>query len=147
MIRRLLTLSFIASLPLIFAGSVSAAGISYPEAAGPNPDHLITPPGENGFFPMRNDGQAFSLQIDSTNNLTDYMNRHYYDFRWDGATWSPWDTMSVSQKGVRLSHLWPEYNEANQFHLFNGFNVLMERLSGFGPGPGTSGKEYGPYRN
>ena len=138
MIRRLLTLTFTA-LSLCCANGAIAAGITYPEAPGPNPDHLITPPSENPYFYVRPDGQAYTLQIDSTNNLTDYLNRHYYDFTWRGQQWSPWDTVTNSEKLVRSTHLWPEYNEANQWHLFNGWNRAWERYSGFGPGPARGG--------
>jgi hypothetical protein len=82
---------------------------------------------------VRQDGQPFALQIDSTNNLTDYLNRHYYDYRWRGQVWGPYDIVSQSEKLVRLSHLWPEYNEANQYRLWTGFNKYFERLSGYGP--------------
>lgn len=138
MIRRLLVLSF-SLLSVMSSGSALAAGISYPEAPGPNPDHLITPPQENPYFYVRPDGQAFTLQVDSTNNMTDYLNRHYYDFAWRGEQWGPWDMLSNSEKAVRGLHLWPEYNEANQFHLFNGVNRFFERYSGFGPGPAKGG--------
>lgn len=131
MIRQLLL--SLSALFLLCSHGASAAGISYPEAPGPNPDHLITPPSENPYFYVRTDGQAFTLQIDSTNNLTDYLNRHYYDFRWRAQVWSPWDTVSQCERAVRLTHLWPEYDEANHFRLWTGFNQFLERTSGFGP--------------
>lgn len=134
MIRRLLVLS-LSALSFVCSSGAMAAGISYPEAPGPNPDHLIVPPGENPYFYVRTDGQAFSLQTDSTNNLTDYLNRHYYDYQWRGQTWGPWDMVSNSEKIARSMHIWEEYNNANQYGLWNGWNRNWERFSGFGPGP------------
>lgn len=124
---------------LLSTASVSAAGISYPEAPGPSPDKLISPPEENPYFYIRADKQAFSLQVDSTNNFTDYFNRHYYDYAWRGEQWSPWGACTIPEKLIRSCHLWPEFNEANQYHLFNGVNKFFERFSGYGPGPGKGG--------
>ncbi len=138
MISRFLILSLLA-LSIGFANGANAAGISYPEAPGPSPDTLMPVPQENPYFYARPDGQAYQLQIDSTNNLSDYLNRHYYDFKWRGQQWAPWDTASIAEKLIRSTHLWPEYNEANQYHLFNGFNQTMERYTGFGPGPARGG--------
>lgn len=131
MIRQLLL--SLSALALVCSSGATAAGISYPEAPGPNPDHLITPPQENPYFYVRSDGQPFTLQIDSTNNLTDYLNRHYYDYRWRGQVWGPYDTVTNAEKLVRLGHLWPEYNEANEYRLWTGFNKFFEKYSGYGP--------------
>lgn len=131
MIRRLLL--SLSALTLLCSSGAMAAGISYPEAPGPNPDHLITPPGENQYFYMRPDGQAFRLQIDTTNNMADYLNRHYYDPSWRGETWSPWDVVTNTEKMSRSLATWTEYNSANRYRVWTGFNQLMERYSGFGP--------------
>lgn len=130
MIRLLLLLS------LLFTTSFSAclaAGISYPEAPGPDPDHLIIPPRENPYFFVRPDGQAFTLQTDHTNNLTDYLNRHYYDFNWRGEVWSPYDNMTLVEKTSRIMGTWPDYYYATRFRTLNGWNIFWEKWSGFGP--------------
>jgi hypothetical protein len=134
MIRRLL-LSLTALSFLCISGA-TAAGISYPEAPGPNPDHLITPPQENVYFYVRPDGQAFELQVDNTQNLTEYLNRHYYDANWEGMQWAPWNVSTTVMKQMRSMALFPEYNAANVFGVCNGWNRFFEVYSGFGPGPG-----------
>lgn len=115
------------------AGSVQAAGISYPEAPIPPADSLIKPPAETTTFPIRKDGQAFNLEIDSTVNMTDSLNRHYYDFNWRGEVWAPFDNCTTAEKGVRLMNTWPEYNAATQGRIFTGWHLFWEKWSGFGP--------------
>ncbi|MBY0359471.1 MAG: hypothetical protein K2W82_15820 [Candidatus Obscuribacterales bacterium] len=121
---------------LMFPANAIAApdnSISYPEAPAPSPDHLVTPPRENPYFYVRPDGQAYTIQTDHTNNITDYLNRHYYDFAWRGEVWSPYDNMTTVEKGSRLMGTWPEYNEATRFRVLNGWNQFWEKWSGFGP--------------
>lgn len=135
MIRRFLLLSLTA-LSLISISGANAAGISYPEAPGPNPDKLITPPQENPYFFVRSDGQPFSLSIDFTDNMTDFLNRHYYDPHWDGMQWAPWDVVSTIEKQERSMACWTEFNQANVYGVCNGWNRFWEVYSGYGPGPG-----------
>ena len=134
MIRRFFLLS-LSALSFACVSGAMAAGITYPEAPGPNPDHLITPPQENPYFYVRPDGQAFKLEIDSTNNLTDYFNRHYYDPKWEGCQWTPWDCQMLVQKEERCLAMWPEYNQFGILGVCNGWHRFWEVYSGFGPGP------------
>lgn len=112
---------------------LEASAITYPDAPPPDPNHVIIPPRENPYFFIRPDGQALMVQTDSTCNLTDYMNRHYYDYRWRGEVWSPFDNVTQCEKGVRLMHTWPEYDAATQGRVFTGWHLFWERWSGFGP--------------
>ena len=134
MLRRLLLLT-LTSLSLTCMGGAMAAGITYPEAPGPNPDHLITPPQENSYFNMRPDCQAFRLQIDFCDNYTDFLNRHYYDPHWDGMQWCPWDVVSTIEKQSRSMACWTEYNNQNVYGVCNGWARFWEVYSGYGPGP------------
>lgn len=131
MIRRIVLLTV--SALMVCASGAWAAEMAYPEAPGPNPDHLITPPGESIYFNVRPDGQPFALQIDTHANITEYLNRHYYDFNWRGEDWAPYDNVSNVEKVARLMNTWRTYNQANQYNLWNGFNQYMERNSGYGP--------------
>lgn len=128
--RFLLTLS---ALALLSSSSAMAAEMTYPEAPGPNPDHLITPAGEDPYFPMRPDGQAYRLQIDTHANITEYLNRHYYDFNWRGEDWAPYDNVSNVEKVARLMNTYRTWRQANQFNLWTGFNEWFEKMSGYGP--------------
>lgn len=104
-----------------------------PKAPRPSPDNLVPPPGEEAYFPVRPDGQPFLLNIDSTVNLTDALSGFYYDPKWRGEVWAPFDQVSLIEKETRKMSTWPEYDEANQFRILNGINKFLERLSGFGP--------------
>jgi hypothetical protein len=94
---RLLTLAVAGSLLLGLATPVTAKPhrfrilspspvISYPAVPVPT-DRLLPPPQENRYFPMRVDGQAFMLDIDNTINVTDILNRTYFDPDWTGLVW------------------------------------------------------------
>jgi hypothetical protein len=135
MIRKLLFLS-VSALSVACMNGAMAAGITYPEAPGPNPDQLIVPPQENPYYYVRPDKQAFVLAIDSTNNMTDFLNRHWYDRHWNGVQWSPWDAQVILRKGERCLAIWPEYNQFSQLGVCNGWHRFFEVYSGFGPGPG-----------
>ena len=130
MIRRFILLSVLA---LACTSGVMAAEISYPEAPGPNPDHLIAPAGESTYFNVRPDGQAFRLQIDQHANITDYLNRFYYDFDWRGEDWAPYDNVTQVEKLSRMLNTSRTYRQANQYNLWTGFNEFFERNSGYGP--------------
>ncbi|HEY9712777.1 MAG TPA: hypothetical protein V6C72_04870 [Chroococcales cyanobacterium] len=99
----------------------------------PPAEKLVPPPGENSFFPVRGDGQPYVLNVDRTVNLTDALNRFYYDPRWRGEVWTPFDQVSTIERAQRIMATWPEYNEANQYHVLNNVNIFFERYSGFGP--------------
>lgn len=107
--------------------------ITYPETPMPPPGTLITPPGENTFFPMRHDGQPFILQVDETINMTDYLNRSYYDPNWRGQVWMPFQCYEIVEKGCRLMPLWLEYNSATQCRKLTNVHLFFEKWSGFGP--------------
>ncbi len=134
MIHRFLLLS-LSALSFVCMSGTMAASITYPEAPRPNPDHLITPPQENVYFYVRPDGQELVIDLDNTNNMTDFLNRHYYDKQWDGLGWSPWDTTTIVEKQARSMSLWPEYNQFGVYGVFNDFHRFWEYYSGYGPGP------------
>ena len=102
-------------------------------AARVHDGRLIPPPMEETFFPTNFDGQARVLNIDTTVNLTVAINQFYYNPKWRGEVWTPFDQVDLIERTTRLMSTWKDYNEANQFHLFNGVNVFFERYSGFGP--------------
>lgn len=129
--RKSLLLTVLAAVTL--AAPSFAASITYPDAPGPDPDHVIIPPHENQYFYMRPDGQPEMLQTDSTINWTQTMNRHYYDFNWRGEVWSPFDSVTQGEKGMRLMHGWPQYYAATQGRIFTGWHLFWEKWSGFGP--------------
>lgn len=133
MIRRCGLLSILGSIVLASAASAASSSMTYPEAPPPNPDQLIVPPRENPYFFVRPDGQAYTFQTDHTNNLTDYLNRHYYDFNWRGEVWTPYDNMTIVEKTCRFMGTWPDYYYATRFRKLNGWNVFWEKWSGYGP--------------
>lgn len=104
-----------------------------PPAPRPAPDNVVTPPGEEAYFPVRPDGQPFLLNIDNSVNLTDAINGFYYDPKWRGEVWAPFDQISLIERATRKMATWPEYDQANQYRKFNHVNKFFERYSGFGP--------------
>lgn len=116
-----------------FCAPATAATINYPDAPPPDPNHVIVPPHENSYFYVRPDGQAEMIQTDSSCNYTEYMNRHYYDFNWRGEVWSPFDSVTQGEKGLRSLSTWPEYYAATQARIFTGWHTFWEKWSGYGP--------------
>ena len=110
-------------------------GQSAPEriAARFHDTKLVQPPMEETFFPMNFDGQARVDNIDTTVNLTVAINQFYYNPKWRGEVWTPFDQVELIERASRLMSTWKEYNEANQYRVLNGVNVFFERFSGFGP--------------
>jgi hypothetical protein len=98
-----------------------------------SPDKLITPPGENPYFPVRTDGQPYILNMDTTVNLTDALNRYYYNPRWRGEVWTPFDQVDQIEKATRLMSTWFEYDQENIYRKGDPVAKWFERLSGFGP--------------
>jgi hypothetical protein len=96
-------------------------------------DRLVAPPMEETFFPGNFDGQAKVLNIDSTVNMTIAINEFYYNPKWRGEYWVPFDQVDLIERASRLMSTWKEYNEANQYKVLNRVNVFFERYSGFGP--------------
>jgi hypothetical protein len=96
-------------------------------------DRLIPPPMEEVFFPTNFDGQAKVLNIDSTVNMTIAINQFYYNPKWRGEYWVPFDQVDLIERASRLMSSWREYNEANQYKVLNKVNIFFERYSGFGP--------------
>ena len=94
---------------------------------------LITPPGEHSHFPVRKDGQDYVLDIDMNVNLTRALNRFYYDPKWRGEEWVPFDQISIIEKAARNMGTWKEYNEFTTLRVFNGFHIFFEKYSGYGP--------------
>lgn len=98
-----------------------------------SPDKLIAPPGENPYFPVRTDGQPYILNMDTTVNLTDALNRYYYNPRWRGEVWTPFDQVDQIEKATRLMSTWFEYDQENIYRKGDPVAKWFERLSGFGP--------------
>ena len=96
-------------------------------------DKLISPPGEEVYYPVRNDGQPFVLNIDQTVNLTRAINQFYWNPAIEGEVWTPFDQPELIERASRLMTTWPEYDEANIFRSFTRVNKYLERMSGFGP--------------
>lgn len=110
-----------------------AQQLNYPPAAQPTPDNVVPPPGENRYFPIRSDDQPYFLMVDKTINITDALNRFYYDPKWRGEVWTPPDLMTLPEKATRLLSTWPEYNEQSILRVGNGMAQWIEKLSGYGP--------------
>ena len=106
-----------------------------PEPAAPQPaeDNLVPPPSEEIYFPVRADGQPFLLNIDTTINLTDTISSFYYDPKWRGEVWAPFDQVSLIERSTRLMSTWQEYDQFSTLRLFNKVNKTFEKYSGFGP--------------
>jgi hypothetical protein len=106
-----------------------------PMPAAPSPDRakMITPPGEESYFPVRADGQPYILNIDRTVNLTEALNRLYYNPKWRGEEWTPFDQVDNIERAQRLMGTWKEYDEANIYRVFTPVNKFFEKYSGFGP--------------
>lgn len=109
------------------------ATLPEPAAPPPSPDNLVPPPGEEIYFPVRADGQPFLLNIDTTINLTDALSSFYYDPKWRGEVWAPFDQVSLIERSTRLMSTWKEYDQFSFYRVLNGVNKRLERMSGFGP--------------
>src|SRR6185369_5119577 len=109
------------------------AALVEPRAASPAKDKLVPPPSEEPYFPMRADGQEFMLNVDSTVNMTDALNGFYYDPKWRGEKWVPFDQIEAIERGTRLMSTWKEYDEFSELRRFNRWHKFWERSSGFGP--------------
>lgn len=104
-----------------------------PPAPMPSPDNLVPPPSEEIYFPVRADGQPFLLNIDTTINLTDAISSFYYDPKWRGEVWAPFDQVSLIERSTRLMSTWQEYDQFSQYRILNTINKKLEKYSGFGP--------------
>jgi hypothetical protein len=96
-------------------------------------DRMIPVPMEEVFFPTNFDGQAKVLNIDTTINMTVAINQFYYNPKWRGEYWVPFDQVDLCERASRLMSTWKEYDEANQYKVLNKVNIFFERYSGFGP--------------
>jgi hypothetical protein len=96
-------------------------------------EKLIAPPQENRYFPVRADGQPFVLNIDTTVNLTEALDRFYFDPRWRGEEWTPFDQVDEIERETRLMGTWQDYDQANIFRVCNPIHKWFEKYSGFGP--------------
>ncbi len=99
----------------------------------PSRDRVIQMPGETHFFPTNPDGTPFVLDIDTTVNFTDSLNRFYYDPKWRGEVWVPFNQWTIAERATRLMATWPEYDEFSQYRKLNHVHKFFERYSGFGP--------------
>ena len=96
-------------------------------------DRPLKMPGEVNVFPTNADGAPFVLDIDTTINFTDALNRFYYDPKWRGEVWVPFNQWTISERATRLMGTWPEYDEFSQYRKLNHVHKFFERYSGFGP--------------
>lgn len=94
---------------------------------------VILPPGEGFTYPVRDDGQNYVLNVDTTVNLTTALNKFYYDPKWRGEVWGPFDQVSLIERQTRLMSTWKEYDEFSQLRKLNIIHKFFERASGFGP--------------
>lgn len=115
----------------LFRNRRAPAFIEEPHA--PRRDGLVPPPAENAYFPVREDGQPYMLNVDTSVNLTTALNRFYYDPKWRGEVWSPYDQVSAIERATRLMSTWKEYDEFSELRIFNKWHKFWERASGFGP--------------
>lgn len=104
-----------------------------PPAVEASPDNLVTPPGEEAYFPVRPDGQPFLLNIDTTVNLTDRLSGFYYDPKFRGEVWAPFDQVNLIERATRLMATWCDYDEFSTLRKLNKVNKFFEKYSGFGP--------------
>jgi hypothetical protein len=93
----------------------------------------VTPPGEGQYLPIREDGQDYILNVDTTVNLTTSLNKFYYDLKWRGEVWGPFDQVSLIERQTRLMSTWKEYDEFSELRKLNIIHKFFERASGFGP--------------
>ncbi|HEY9684017.1 MAG TPA: hypothetical protein V6C86_20715 [Oculatellaceae cyanobacterium] len=117
----------------LFIGKKVPNKIPMPPAPPPDKNKLVPPPGENSYFPVREDGQPYILNIDRTVNLTEAMNRTYYNPKWRGEDWTPFDQVDNIERASRLMGTWKEYDEANIYRVLTPVNKFLEKYSGFGP--------------
>ncbi len=87
----------------------------------------------NQYFFTRTDGQPYFLAIDDTANMTDAINRFYFDTHLEGENWAPADFHTTLERSSRLMTSWQDYNAMSWWRLGNGVSRFLERSSGFGP--------------
>lgn len=114
----------------LFAGQTPPQSLA---ATRVHDTRLVSPPMEETYFPTNFDGQAKTINVDSTVNLTVAINQFYYNPKWRGEYWTPFDQVELIERATRLLSSYKEYNEANQYKVLNRVNVFLERYSGFGP--------------
>lgn len=108
-------------------------------AQNPNPsapsstDRPVKMPGEVTVFPTNPDGSQFVLDIDTTINFTDSFNRFYYDPKWRGEVWVPFNQWTIAERATRRMSTWSEYDEFSEYRKLNHVHKFFERYSGFGP--------------
>jgi hypothetical protein len=110
--------------------------LTYPPAPDPAPDHIIVPPQENIYFPMRADGQAFVSNEDLTNNWTDSFNRFYFNPVLRNMDWAPYQNWWIPERACRLMSTWNEYDNFSTVRFLKPTNRIhkwFERYSGYGP--------------
>src|SRR5277367_752561 len=78
---------------------------------------FITPPGEEAYFPTNFDGQPYILNIDTTVNLTKAINQFYYNPKWRGEVWTPFDQIEMSERVTRIMGTWREYDEFSSLRV------------------------------
>jgi hypothetical protein len=110
-----------------------SAPMVYPPAPSPERDKLIVPPGEESYFPVRADGQPYVLNVDRTVNLTSALNQFYFNPKWRGEVWTPFDQIQSIERATMIMGTWREYDEFSELRLFNGVHKWFEKWSGFGP--------------
>ena len=130
-----LTLLAFAALQMSWVESAQARRDNLPEPAAVEApvDLLVTPPGEEAYFPVRPDGQPFLVNIDTTVNLTDKINGFYYDPKFRGEVWAPFDQVSLIERATRMMSTWAEYDQFSIYRKFNGVHKFFEKYSGYGP--------------
>lgn len=105
----------------------------YPPAPTPPPGHLVPPPSLNPYFYVRPDGQPYFLVQDATVNLTDALNRYYWNPDIEGEVWAPVDFCTTMEKSSRMMATWPDYDEFSWIRRLNKVHKKLERFAGYGP--------------
>jgi hypothetical protein len=120
----------------LFAGTnvpEQARALAQTTSGSARHEKLISPPGENPYYPVRMDGQPFILNVDTTVNLTTALNEFYWNPKWRGEVWSPFDLPETIERASRIMSTWPEYDSENMFRIGTRPAQWLERYSGYGP--------------
>ena len=133
MVCRLLLVPMLMVMALTTCSGAFGSALNYPEAPMPPPDQLVSPAGETIYFPMRPDFQAFILSQDVTVNLTSWLDRYYFNPKWRGEEWGPFNGYWIVERQCRIMPTWQEYDQQSLLRVGNKYAKFLEKYSGYGP--------------
>jgi len=107
--------------------------LNAPPPTMPGPDKLVAPAGETTTWPIRGDGQPYILSVDQTVNWTECLNEYYFNPKWRGETWGPFQMEWIPERAVLMMPTYQDYDQFSIYHIFNGFHKFWEKYSGYGP--------------